>query len=210
MALMNTSRPEPDDCAWQPPDGDFGAYIFDCDGTLAATMSIHHRSWLHAIHRQIGDAFTLDWRTFCSMGGMSAGDTLRALREKFGISLDEARLNADVDAFLETALDKAQPRPQALALARRALDAGIKIAVASGGRRTYVERTLRAIGAAKLFPVVVTLDDVARAKPAPDLFLLAAQRLGVEPARCLVIEDSVQGVTAAGAAHMSCLVVEPQ
>lgn len=191
-----------------PPAGDFEAYIFDCDGTLAATMQVHYASWLHAVRRQVA-GFHWQWKAFCEMGGMSAADTVGVLNRQFGLGLDLARLNGDIDAFLETALDDVAPCVDAVALARAAVASGIKLAVASGGEGHWVLKTLQVIGVDALFPVVVTADDVARVKPAPDLFLLAAKRLEVAPERCLVIEDSPRGREAADAAGMACLLVEP-
>lgn len=193
----------------QPPPGDFAAYIFDCDGTLAETMHLHHKSWIHAVRAQVGP-FEMDWNFFCSMGGMSAGDTIAVLNREHGFALDKERLLRDVEEFLEECLESAAPRFEVIAMAREAAQKGIPIAVASGGYRKYVERTLRSIGVAALFPVTVTQDDVARVKPAPDLFLLAAKRLGVRPEQCLVIEDSPKGRDAADAAGMTCLLIEPK
>jgi HAD superfamily hydrolase (TIGR01509 family) len=193
----------------QVPDGDFAAFLFDCDGTLAASMQLHYRSWLFAIEQQRG-GFVPDWKTFCSCGGMSVEDTLAFWNKKFGVTLDAARVRADTDAFLEAELDSVEPCPEVVALARDAARRGIKLAVASGGMRSRVLRTLRAIGVEGLFTVIVAQEDVERVKPAPDLFLLAAARLGEPPAKCLVIEDSPRGAEAAEAAGMRCLLVEPR
>lgn len=198
------------DLPLRPPPGVFAAYIFDCDGTLAETMGLHYQSWLHAIRRQVGGAFEWEWSFFCSMGGMSTADTITVLNRHFGLSLDEQRLRHDTDAFLENVIDTVAPRRETVALARRAAQNGLRVAVASGGYRKHVQRTLRAIGVEDLFPVVVTNEDVPRVKPAPDLFLLAAQKLGVAPSACLVIEDSPKGREAAEAAGMACLLVEPK
>ena len=78
----------------------------------------------------------------------------------------------------------------------------VPLSVASGGPRPIVLRTLELMGIASLFPVLVTPEDVAHGKPAPDMFLLAAQRMGVEPNRCLVFEDAEPGIQAAEAAGM--------
>lgn len=173
-------------------------------------MRVHYQSWAKAIRAQNAD-FVLDWPVFCSMGGMSTHDTLAALKRRFSLVLDEEQLRASIDATLAgDALDNAEPCEDVLELARKAIADGLKVAVASGGQRRYVQRTLRAIHAETLFPVVVTGDDVLRMKPAPDLFLLAAEKLGVKPASCLVIEDSPRGREAAEAAGMACLLVEPR
>ena len=76
------------------------------------------------------------------------------------------------------------------------------VAVASGGTRDVVQSTLSKTGLAPLFPIVVTADDVEHGKPAPDMFLLAAKRMGVVPASCLVFEDGQPGIEAAEAAGM--------
>jgi beta-phosphoglucomutase-like phosphatase (HAD superfamily) len=87
------------------------------------------------------------------------------------------------------------------AIARRA--AGVRpVSIASGGPRPIVERSLEITGLAPLFPVVVTADDVTHGKPSPDMFLLAALRMGVPPADCLVFEDAEPGIRAAEAAGM--------
>jgi len=193
-----------------PPPGDFSAYIFDCDGTLAATMRMHHRSWSRAIGMQLGRDFDFPWELFCSMGGMSTAETCLRLDARFGTRLDPARIVDDAESYLDAHLDRVEPVPEVVALARHAKSAGLGVAVASGGYGPHVRRTLRAIGLDDFFPVVTTVEEVRLSKPAPDLFLLAASRLGTDPRRCLVIEDSPRGREAAEAAGMACLMVEPR
>jgi HAD superfamily hydrolase (TIGR01509 family) len=83
----------------------------------------------------------------------------------------------------------------------------VPIAVASGGPRPVVESTLERVGLAGIFNAVVTQDDVVRGKPAPDIFIEAARRLGVRPERCLAFEDALPGRDAAEAAGMRCILV---
>jgi beta-phosphoglucomutase-like phosphatase (HAD superfamily) len=83
------------------------------------------------------------------------------------------------------------------------------LSVASGGERGIVERTLSIIGVSELFPIVVVTDDVPRGKPHPDMFLLAAEKMGVRPVDCLVIEDSPLGILAAERAGMGSVLLEP-
>ena len=82
------------------------------------------------------------------------------------------------------------------------------VGVASGGVWETVTKTLEAIGLRELFEVVVTQDQVENSKPAPDLFLEAAKRMGVEPSKCLVIEDGQLGIQAAEAAGMHSILIE--
>jgi HAD superfamily hydrolase (TIGR01509 family) len=81
--------------------------------------------------------------------------------------------------------------------------------VASGGERAVVLRTLELIGLGATFPVVVTAEDVALGKPAPDMFLLAAERMGVPARECVVFEDSALGMEAARRAGMAAVLVTP-
>ena len=83
------------------------------------------------------------------------------------------------------------------------------LAVASGSDAVIVHESLRAIGIFDLFETIVTPADVALGKPAPDMFLLAAQRMGVAPQECLVFEDGLLGVQAAHAAGMKTVFIEP-
>ena len=193
-----------------PPPGDFAAYIFDCDGTLAATMRMHHRSWARAVGMQLGREFDFPWDLFCSMGGMSTAETCLRLDARFGFKLDPHRIVEDAESYLDAHLDAVEPVGEVVALAHRAKSAGIGVAVASGGYGAHVRRTLKAIGMEHFFSVVTTVEEVRFSKPAPDLFLLAASRLAVDPRRCLVIEDSPRGREAAEAAGMACLMVEPR
>lgn len=193
-----------------PPAGDFEAYIFDCDGTLAATMRMHHRSWARAVGMQLGREFDFPWDLFCSMGGMSTAETCLRLDARYGVRLDPARIVHDAESYLDLHLDAVEPVPEVVAMAHRAKSGGLGVAVASGGYGPHVRRTLKAIGLENFFPVVTTVEEVRFSKPAPDLFLLAASRLGADPRRCLVIEDSPRGREAAEAAGMACLMVEPR
>jgi HAD superfamily hydrolase (TIGR01509 family) len=107
--------------------------------------------------------------------------------------------------FLEM-IDQVKPIEAVLQIARRWY--GIKpMAVASGGFRRQIERTLDALGIRRLFNTVVCVEDYARGKPFPDPFLEAARRLNVPPAECVVFEDSPLGVQAAEAAGMQFVIV---
>jgi beta-phosphoglucomutase-like phosphatase (HAD superfamily) len=96
---------------------------------------------------------------------------------------------------------------EVVAFARERARAGFPVSVASGGDAITVRQTLRTIGVTDLFPVVVTAEEVEHGKPAPDLFLLAAERMGVAPAQCLVFEDSLLGIRAAERAGMGSVLV---
>ena len=185
-------------------------WIFDCDGTLAASMWIHHRSWTHIVSKQIGRPFDFPWPLFCSMGGMSAVDTCKRLKADYGFDLNVEQLLADGHEFLEEHLAKdVTARTEVVAVVHHVRGLGHKTAVASAGRRDHVYTTLKQIDITHLFDAIITAEDAVRSKPHPDLFLAAADRLGLKPADCVVIEDSPRGKEAADAAGMPCILVDP-
>ena len=106
-----------------------------------------------------------------------------------------------------------QPHPPArgvTALLERLRELGVRLAVASSSRRMWVAATLQSLGLADAFDELITGDDVDRGKPDPSIYLLAAQRLGVAPDRCVAIEDSPNGVQSARAAGMTVLGVRTE
>jgi beta-phosphoglucomutase-like phosphatase (HAD superfamily) len=174
------------------------ALIFDCDGTLADSMPAHHRAWLEIL-RPYGMDFPAE--RFYALGGVPTRLIADILFGEAGKTVDLAAVvRAKEDAFL-TALAEITPITRVVAIAAAARGRQ-PMAVASGGRRPIVERTLRQIGVLDWFPVVVTAEDSARPKPEPDVFLEAARRLGVAAAACTVYEDTVHGLEAARRAGM--------
>lgn len=183
----------------------FDGFIFDCDGTLADTMPLHHRSWVHALGRA-GAHFEFGWELFQSRAGMSLEHTVYELNLQFGTTLDPARVAFDQRDYYTTRTSEVTPIAPVVALAREAAKVR-KVSVASGSEYRHVVHTLELIGARTWFEVIVTPADVQRGKPAPDMFLLAAARMGVHPERCLVLEDSPLGIEAARSAGMHSALV---
>jgi len=188
------------------PELEYSAFIFDCDGTLADSMPLHHEAWIAAL-RKHGAPFIFDWELFISRAGKTLERTVEELNAQFGSKLDAARVAADQRLEYDARLKSIQPIADVVAFARERRRLGCPVSVASGGDALTVERTLRAIGVGGLFPVVVTAAEVAHGKPAPDLFLLAAERMGVAPEACLVFEDSKLGILAARSAGMGSVLV---
>lgn len=188
----------------------FSGYIFDCDGTLAASMRLHHGAWENSVRRQVGFDWAFPWDFFCTLGGMNTADTIAILENRYGFKISIEKLLPDYHAYLAEHIRDVVPIPEVCDYARKLAAAGAKIAVASGGFRKEVHEILETIGVAEIFPVVVTSEDVKNCKPAPDLFLLAAEKLGVPARECLVVEDSPKGFDAAEAAGMACLMVYPR
>lgn len=190
---------------FDPPTREYGGYIFDCDGTLADSMVVHHRAWLRALAAH-GATFDFHWDLFVSRAGMTLPQTVRELNAQFGIALDATSLIKTQRSEYERELQSVEPIAEVVELALRVAKTR-PVSVASGGERPIVQRTLELIGLGRTFPVIVTAEDVTHGKPAPDMFLLAAERMGVPAADCVVFEDSVLGIEAANRAGMASVLV---
>ena len=155
------------------PPGDFAALIFDCDGTLADSMPLYHRAWRAALAAH-GATFDFTWDIFMSRAGVTTQGTVDALNQEYGMSLDALRVEESQYAEYARLIEEVKPFPEVVAVAR-AHFGKIPMAVASGGARKWVERTLELIGVRELFDAVVVSADVPRGKPYPDIFLRAAE-----------------------------------
>ncbi len=174
--------------------------IFDMDGTLLDTQSICVPAWEYAGRLQgvsgVGDHI----QHVCGMNevGWSA-----YLEQNFG----EMDLELFKDTMRKYIIEngKVTYKKGAEELISFLKENGIKIALASGSSHKTIEHHLSEVGATDIFEAVVGGKDVENGKPAPDIFLLAAEKLGVKPAECFVIEDSENGIRAGYAAGMKCI-----
>jgi beta-phosphoglucomutase family hydrolase len=183
------------------PAGPFAGYIFDLDGTLVDTMPLHYRAWDEAM-RRAGLPHPLDEELFYSLGGVPTRRVAELFGEHYRLPVDAEKVFHEKEAlFLDMRAEMRLIEPVA-EFARAAAQRGAPVAVASGGPRDIVRQTLDHMQLRSLFPVVITPEDVVHGKPAPDMFLLAAKRLGVAPQECLVFEDAEPGIAAAVAAGM--------
>jgi HAD superfamily hydrolase (TIGR01509 family) len=185
------------------PAGDFRAFIFDCDGTLADNMPLHFSAWSRAM-ADFGGSYPEE--LFYAWGGVPTGDIVRRLNTKFGWSLDVDEVVHRKEHYYRESIPQVEPRHDVVALVRER-HGRLPMAVASGGHRDLVERTLHALGIHALFDAVIASEDYARGKPDPEPFLTAAARLRIEPRHCLVFEDTETGLQAARAAGMACVLV---
>ena len=190
---------------WRPslPEKDFDAFIFDCDGTLADTMPIHYRAWCETLGEH---AALFPEPMFNDLGGVPTFRVVEILNEKHNLQLPVGELVSRKEALFQSLSTTVQPITPVVDVARRYHKLK-PMAVASGGHRHIVLQTLTTIGIVDLFDTIVCSEDYSRGKPAPDPFLEAARRMGAEPSRCLVFEDSVTGLAAAQAAGMDCILV---
>lgn len=182
------------------PAGSFAGYIFDLDGTLVDTMPLHYRAWNEAMQKA-GLTGEIDEDLFYSLGGVPTRRVAELIALHYGLTIDpHAVFHHKESVFLEMQKDAKLIEPVVEFARRIALTH--PVAIASGGPREVVHKMLEVAGLAQLFKVVITPEDVEHGKPAPDMFLLAAKRLGVAPEQCLVFEDAEPGMRAAEAAGM--------
>lgn len=174
------------------------ALIFDCDGTLTDSMPLHFLAWKSTLDRY-GIAF--DENRFYSLGGMPTDKIIALLSGEQDVALNVEHASLEKEqAFLES-LPHLEPIAAVIEIARENRGK-LPMAVASGGFREVIRRQLEQIGCLDWFDTVVTAEDTQHHKPAPDVFLEAARRLGVSPAECRVYEDSDLGIEAARRAGM--------
>ncbi len=182
------------------PSGDFAGYIFDLDGTLVDTMPLHFRAW-DAAMRHAGLQCPLDEDLFYSLGGVPTRRVAELIAEHYRLTLDPDAVFHHKESLFKQLQADARLIAPVVEIARRVARTH-PVAIASGGPREIVARSLELSGLAPLFQVVISADDVVHGKPAPDMFLLAARRMGVAPEKCLVFEDAEPGMRAAEAAGM--------
>lgn len=188
------------------PDKIYRGTIFDCDGTLADTMPLHLRAWNYGLKAAKAD-LEIDGHSFMSVAGMAIQQTIDHWNETHSLRINGEIVMREKAGYFHRHHSEIDAIEAVVAYARKCKAAGSAVSVASGGTREDVLETLRLIGLEGFFPVIVTAEDVHRAKPAPDLFLLAAERMGIPPGDCLVIEDSLLGIEAADTAGMDSVLV---
>lgn len=187
------------------PAGAFRAYLFDCDGTIVDSMPLHYIAWSSTL-AEWGCPFPED--LFYAWGGKPADEIVATLNEMHGLSMPVEEIARLKENRYYNLLPELKVIPEVL----EHIDAQfgrIPFAVVSGGRRSSVIRSLTTVGLLDKFAVLVGAEDYINSKPAPDAFLIAAERLGVAPRDCLVFEDTEIGIQAATAAGMASVKVPP-
>lgn len=187
------------------PAGTFRAYLFDCDGTIVDSMPLHYVAWKSALAEW---NCNLPEDLFYAWGGLPVAKIISLLNEKHGLDMPVEKVARKKEELYFESLPQLKAVPEVL----EHIDSQygrIPFAVVSGSTRDSVIASLRSLGLQEKFETLVCAGDYQRGKPDPEAFLIAASRLGVEPASCLVFEDTDMGVEAATAAGMASVKVPP-
>ena len=181
------------------PDGPFKAYLFDCDGTIVDSMPLHYVAWKKAL-AEWNCEFPED--VFYSWGGMPVREIVATLNARNGLDMPVQELARRKEGLYYDSLPLLQAVPEVLE--HIDLSHGkILFAVVSGSTRESVTKSLSILGILDKFDTLVCAGDYTKAKPDPEPFLIAAERLGVAPGDCLVFEDTDMGIQSATAAGMA-------
>lgn len=176
----------------------FKGLIFDCDGTLIDSMPVHYMAWRETMKRH---GIPFPESRFYELGGVPANKIVALLANEEGITADpDAISHEKEDLFLEIA-GNVLPFPEIVAIAKY-YHGKVPLAVATGGYRKVIRKTLGAAGLWELFDTFVCAEDVQFHKPAPDVYLEAAHRLKVPPSDCAAFEDTDIGLQAISSAGM--------
>lgn len=181
------------------PASDFRAYLFDCDGTIVDSMPLHYIAWKTALG-EWNCPFPED--LFYAWGGKPVDEIISTLNRMNNLNMPVEIVGTRKESLYYDLL----PELKVISEVREQLDAQqgrIPFAVVSGGRRESVVRSLTTVHLLDRFQTIVGAEDYVNSKPAPDAFLIAAERLGVAPKDCLVFEDTDLGIQAATAAGMA-------
>lgn len=179
------------------------AVIFDMDGVLLDSEPLHED-----VTRLLLADCGVTWGSGVAYVGMTTRESFTLICHELALPHDPAELDARYTARVIPLLrERARPLPGVPEVPRALKAQGVRLAVGSSSRLEVIEATLDGLGVRALFDVVVSAADMPRGKPAPDVFLEAARRLGIPPEACVVIEDSQRGVQAARAAGMRCVAV---
>jgi HAD superfamily hydrolase (TIGR01509 family) len=181
----------------------FDAVIFDMDGVLIDSEPLHFGVLRQLLATLDCTLSADDYQEFIGTTTEVMFDTL-IRRHGLPVSVADAMVRYDV-GVLGVLGEPHPPQPGVVALIARLRELNVRVAVASSSRRVWIDATLGSIGLADAFDVIVSGDDVVRGKPEPEIYLLAAERLGVAAERCVAIEDSPHGVQSAHRAGMFVL-----
>ena len=175
--------------------------IFDCDGTLVDSMPLHWRAW-DTVCKRHGIEFSE--KRHYAMGGIPSRKILAMLKEEQGLDFDPDEVSREKEVAYLPLMSQVGLIEPVVAIAREH-HGRIPMAVATGGRKQFIRPLLERLEIADWFSALVTSDDVANPKPAPDTFLKAAALMGVPAEECRAYEDTELGMESIRAAGMEAI-----
>ncbi len=187
------------------PPGDFQAYLFDCDGTIADSMPLHYTAWSRALG-EWGCPFPE--HLYYQWGGRPIADIIASLNQQHGLAMPVEAVAIRKEDYYYEILSQLTAVPEVLEHIHRA-HGKIPFAIVSGSTRESVTASLRILNFLDKFDTLVCAGDYKNSKPHPEPFLIAASRLNVRPEHCLVFEDTDMGIASATAAGMASVKVPP-
>ena len=186
-------------------EGRFDALVFDMDGVLVDSEPLHMRATQSVLRPEGVD---IPWEVFTDYIGTTVEATWADLMVRYKLKGEfDDYLRRYEEAILFVLARKLEPEPGVWALITAARQRGKRLALASSSRQSWIAATLAGLAMTDVFEVIVSGEMAPHGKPAPDIYLEAARRLGVLPRRCIAIEDAPRGVTAAKAAGMYAIAV---
>jgi len=187
------------------PKSNTKAVIWDMDGVIADTAPYHLKAWQEVLQKR-GINFTEEDFRHC-FG--QRNDTI--IRNALGKEVSQDEIDSIAKekeaGFRQRIRQNLKPLPGAIKLIKSLAEGGFKLALASSAPVENIQLVIIGLGISDYFHAIITGRDVTEGKPSPQSFLLAAQKLGIEPKNCVVIEDAVAGVSAAKKAGMRCLAI---
>jgi HAD superfamily hydrolase (TIGR01509 family) len=185
--------------------GDYKAFLYDCDGTLADNMQDHKETYVRVAAEK---GVKIDPAIVDELAGYPIPAVVAEINKRYHSDFDPEEFEKrKSDMFYNEFIPHTKPM-EFVVRHLRASAGKYKIAVVSGSAKKMVQKTLEVLGIAQLADVMVCDGDYEKGKPDPDPFLMAAKKLGIQPKSCLVFEDGEPGVKAAEAAGMKWIRVD--
>lgn len=182
------------------------AILFDMDGVLINTEPLHYRMWKKVFH---GRGLEIDYEGYKDCIGATQDFLIDLILRNYGVDFhgDEKRLKSEAMAAKKQMIEEEgfPEMPGVEKMLQRLYEQGYLLAIASSSPVSFIALAMDYLGVKQYFHLINSGDNVARSKPAPDIYLDTAKRLGVKPEECVVLEDSTNGVTSAVAAGMLCV-----
>jgi HAD superfamily hydrolase (TIGR01509 family) len=184
--------------------GDYEAFLYDCDGTLAANMMAHKLAYKEVASNY---GIDLDINIIDETAGWPTVLVAKEIGKRYQVNLPDTFAAEKSSIFINKYIENTEPVDFVVAHLKKHVGR-IKIGVVSGGSRSTVSKTLSVLGLTDLIDVLVCAGETPHGKPYADPFLKAAQELGIDPLKCIVFEDGEPGTKAAEAAGMKWIRVD--